>query len=281
MSTYKILSCVDFSEISQHAYLESLKVARKADAELHLIHVHADKSKAASEVEKQFLDFIDSAGSAKDGLIVTHTIVDGEIGDLAELIGEYADNLPANLIVSGYEVKKGMKRFIGPNVTKIISHTHVGVITIRMDQTIENLDSIMFPIALGEYALQKKNHVAHLAEALDLTVHIVPLWIPGKYDNSGKAKLKVFARQVSERMIEHEVATVMNWMEGDNEIELVEEYTKNNEIGLISKVFDDDETPLDILIGTKDEKVLETVTRPVYYVRSKPETIDRYKEQGE
>lgn len=281
MSTYKILSCVDFSDISQHAYLESLKIAKKANADLHLIHVHVNKSLATYEVEAKFKTFIESAGDEREGVLIHHVIVDGELSDLDDIIGDYADNLPANVVVSGYEVKKGMKRFIGPNVTKILGATRVGVITVRQDQTISNLDTILFPIALGEYSLQKTNHVAHLAQALGLTVHIVPLWIPSKFSESGRAKLKVFARQVAERMIEHEVSTVMNWMEGKSEIALVEEYAKNNDIGLISKVFDDDETPLDILIGTKDEKVLETISKPVYYVRSKPETIDRYKEIGD
>lgn len=274
MDRFKFLSCVDFSEVADHAVAEGIKLAEHANAELHLFHVNTGKAADAASIEEKFKTLISKYTT---DIPVTYNIV-SPIGSISETIGNYAEGMNADLLIAGYEVKSGLKRLFEISLSKIIDETKVGVLAFRKDLSLSGTKTILFPIIEDSESRQKTNNVARLASKIGFNVHILTIWIPGTNTEAAKGKLKVYAKQVAERMEQNGVEYTIAHLDGRNPIDIVNAYATLNKTSIISKVFDGTQTPLSKLVGTEEEDVQAQSIRPIFYTRTMNEKVDKYKQ---
>jgi len=146
----KILVPTDFSEQSTESLRRAGVLAEKFDAEVHLMHVvktstyfEIDMVSAPSlgEVDdsahSRGLSQLKAQADAFDFEIVTH--LEECVGDHSRNICEFAQSLPAGLIVIGRHDEKNILKhmFVGATVERVVAHAPCSVLVTMPHDLIE------------------------------------------------------------------------------------------------------------------------------------------------
>lgn len=264
--TKKVAVCTDFTPIAQHAFEESLILARRCSAEVHLLHILDEEKETITTAEAKMVDMVKQAGDGCKGVDIKFH-VSPPSGDIVDRINEEVAKLDPNYFVVGYELKSGMDRFFGPNIMRIVRGTKFPVIAIKKDETLDDLKRIVFPMNLWDYARQKTRATIRVAVDLGMTVDIVGLSV--RHTAADDKKLKIYISQIEDSFREANVEFNTVYLSGDNEVNLVIDYANRNDADLISKVFHHDPSMIDLMMGNQDEELLAKTNMPLFVVKSR------------
>jgi len=144
----KILCPTDFSDPSFRALATADELARRYNAELHVLHVvmpvplvelPPGAGTVAFDVKKYEADMIDVFGKTLDEALSEHVKPDVpvhrhlEIGDPAHEIIKLADQIKPDVIVIATHGRTGLKRFIYGSVAEaVVRRSPCAVLTIPM-----------------------------------------------------------------------------------------------------------------------------------------------------
>lgn len=145
MSTYtRILIPVDFSEHSHAALDQACDLARRFDAELHLLHVLESwpaPATVAAEFRPQYADvFVEQRARAASALEALPAAELGpkpvvrilRTGHAVQEITKYADEAGIDLIVLGTHGRTGIAHWLmGSVAEKVVQHAHCPVLVVR------------------------------------------------------------------------------------------------------------------------------------------------------
>lgn len=266
MEKYKLAVSVDFKETSRHSFSESLYLAKRANLEVVIIHVNTDPTKTEADFKKLIDEMVAENGDAVSGVEVSYRIIPGESGEIVERLARTIDQVDPLYVVVGYEIKHGMGRFLGPNITKIIYETKYPVIALKNLETLKELTTLYFPLTLDQYSRQKTNISIKFVKDMNLKFHLLPL----KINNSKKDNVhqEIITKNFISKLEEHELDYQVEWEEGKEEVDLLLSKTAEDNTGIVSVVFESSPDFLDNFRTTREEKLLKNTEDPLLIVKS-------------
>lgn len=266
MDKYKIAVSVDFKETSRHSFSESLYLAKRADLEVVVIHINCDPTKTEADFQALISEMVESNGDAADGVDISYRIIPGEKGDIVERLGRTIDQVDPLYVVVGYEIKHGMGKYLGPNITKIIYETKYPVIALKNKETLKELTTLYFPLTLDQFSRQKTNISIKFVKDMNLKFQLLPLRINNtKKDNVHQ---EIITKNMIAKLEEHELDYDVSWEEGKEEVDLLLSKTAEDNTGIVSIVFESSPDFLDKFRTTREEKLLAKTEDPLLIVKS-------------
>ncbi|MGB0805327.1 MAG: universal stress protein [Salibacteraceae bacterium] len=263
---YKLAVSVDFKDTSRHSFSESLYLAKRGNLEVVIIHINTDPSKTEADFAKIINDMIADNGDAAEGLDITYRIIPGEKGEIVERLARTIDQIDPLYVVVGYEIKHGMERFLGPNIKKIIYETKYPVIALKNMETLKELTTLFFPLTLDQFSRQKTNISIKFCKDMGLKLHLLPLRINNtKKDNVHQ---EIITKNMVTKLQETETDFIVEWEEGEDEVECVLAKTLEDNTGIVSVVFESSPDFLDNFRTTREERLLQLTEDPLLIVKS-------------
>lgn len=263
-SSIKLAVCTDFSSVAHHAFQEGLRFAKLIGAEVHLIHVLRDAKSGTESAEDKMIEMVKNAGELSKGVDVKFEVTFGD--DITDAINKQVDEVQPDYMIIGYEVKKGMGRFFGPNIMKIVRGCKYPVIALKENESLDDMKKILFPMNLNEYARQKTIPTIQLALDLNATIQLLALEVD--FTDKDRTKLKVYVNQLEDLFKKYNVAYTKDWITGKSDTELVINYANENDSDLIAKVFEHDPSIVELFVGNQDEEVIAKTNMPLFIVKS-------------
>tara|TARA_R110002050_G_scaffold204327_1_gene339533 strand:+ start:20744 stop:21568 length:825 start_codon:yes stop_codon:yes gene_type:complete len=263
---HKIAVSVDFKETSRHSFSESLYLAKRADLEVVIVHVNTDPSKTEADFNILISEMIAENGVEAEGVKISNRIIPGESGEIVERLARTIDQIDPLYVVVGYEIKHGMGRFLGPNITKIIYETKYPVIALKNMETLKELTTLYFPLTLDQYSRQKTNISIKFCKDMGLQFNLLPLRVNNtKKDNVHQ---EIITNNMIKKLEEHELKYTVEWEDGKEEVNLLLEKTAEDNTGIVSVVFESSPDFLDNFRTTREEKLLKQTEDPLLIVKS-------------
>ncbi len=197
-----ILHPTDFSPCAKGAFAHAVRMARRHDAQLHLLNVAPslgeDPIRSAYTVgageDSVFKEMEDRAQEMMLALIE-----EGEAEDLdiqrdhdrgiapGPVINEYAEEHDVDLVVIGTHGRRGMKRFVlGSVAEEVVRQAPCSVMTVRSEEDVVPpppvIDRVLVPVDLSEYTVPLFRAALNVASTysaqLDLLHVVEPLPFP-------------------------------------------------------------------------------------------------------
>ncbi len=261
----KIVVCTDFSSIAQHAFEQSIHLAKLIQADIYLVHIYGEKRDTQITAEKRLQRIAETEQEKLNGIQVHYRA--GENKDsIVESLNNIVAGIKPDYFVVGYELKSGMNRFFGPNIMKIARGTKFPVIAIKEDENLDGINTIVYPLNLWEFARQKTFAAIHLAKDFGAEIKLITLNV--NYTDEGARKLKIHAQNTLKRFEEHGIKATYEELKGENEVNLVVDYANEHDADLITKVFHHNPSFISRLTGDQDEETLAKTNMPLFIVKS-------------
>tara|TARA_Y100000782_G_C10187624_1_gene267727 strand:- start:4949 stop:5803 length:855 start_codon:yes stop_codon:yes gene_type:complete len=262
-----LVVCVDFTDTSKHAYRESLALAQKCNADIRLIHVHTDVNLTRADIKSKFEEMIAENSDVRGDVRVVYDIMPGEKSDIVEKIDDFSYMVDPMYLVVGYEVKKGLDRFIGPSIMKIIQECDYPVVALKKDESLRDMSNIVYPLLLNDHSMQKTSSTIRFAKTVGGTIELVALAVD--HTESDDTQLKVFSNHLKERFEKEGVPYTYDWIEGDSYYNILLEYAHKTNADLLAVVFEQDPSFIEKIWGSKDEDLLSQTDIPLLIVKGK------------
>lgn len=267
MNTQRKLAVpVDFSDTARHAFSESLYLAKRADLEVVIIHINHDRSKTEEDFKVLINEMIEGeAENAKD-VKISWRIIPGEKSVVVDQIARAIDQLDPKYVVVGYELKRGFDRFVGPSLIKIIAATNYPIIAIKLSETMRELTTLLFPLTLDAFSRQKTNASIRFVKYMGLHFKLLPLRI----NNTRKDDVhqEIITKNLVKKLEDQQVNFDVEWVEGDDEVEILLSKTQEDNSGIVAVVFESSPEFLDNFRTTREEKLMQTTQDPLLIVKS-------------
>lgn len=209
----KILVPTDFSQEATHAVNLGVEMARKFDAELHLLYIAEVPVASFNAMGDSSFNPMDNIytvqliGSVKkkmkqltqkeefEGLKISTHI---EVGSPYQGISSHLKKHEFDIIIMGSQGSSGTEELlIGSNTEKIIRNAKCPVITVKEPTELKAFDKIAFATSLREEEHQVVKELKALQEAFGSKIHLVTVNTPQNFtDNrSLRQRMEEFARK--------------------------------------------------------------------------------------
>jgi len=190
-------------------------------------------------------------------------------GKIYKEIVAAANEWDVSLIVVGTHGSSGFEEFwIGSNANKIISATHIPVITIRRKVNVEHeLKRIVLPIDSTPETRQKIIYAALLAGFFDAEVHVLAL-----YTTKSKRvqdRVDKYAKQMMEYLEGEGIKCKLVSQQADNITNSIIDYAKEIDANLITIMTEQEYSASNILLGPYASQMVNNSPIPVLSVHSK------------
>lgn len=274
----RILVAYDFSETSEAALQQAIVLARRSNAEVHLLHVvesfsiTSSISQAFSKSQSEFEAKIGE--QAEEKLRETARRASGasfrpfhpilEKGKTHKVVVSTAEKLNADLIIIGAHGVSGVQEFlVGSNTNKVVMNAGCPVISVHAGSHHSDLRNILLPIDNSPVSRQKARYALELAKLCSSTVHVV-----GAHDMSEQDMIRKFERkvhQVSEYLEEHGVKTTAITEKGNSLSQLALDKQKSVNADLIVIMTEQEGSGL--FLGNAAQHIINHSSVPVMTVR--------------
>ncbi len=271
-----ILVAIDFSKNAEHALEYAVLFANKLKACIHLVWVDNTIS------EESVIDIIEGETriekrSYMDNLIKKFQpqIQCGEIqillrkGKVYQEIAKAAKQINADMIFAGTHGVSGYEQYwIGSNAYRIVTQAPCPVVTIRGGYVFKNsIRNILLPLDSSLETKQKLPFAADLANTFNSTIHLLkvyntPLSVIRK-------RIDKYGEDAEKCLKEKNVKFVIKELEADNVAVSIINYSKQNQVDLISIMTDQDITTANKFLGPYAQQLINNSEVPVLSLRSK------------
>ncbi|MEP7236527.1 MAG: universal stress protein [Ferruginibacter sp.] len=181
-----IIVPIDFSETANNALEVALAMAKRHNAEIHLVHVvqpqlNVDPTGmhgAVPALQDILLEDANKninrhkAAIQQNNHLVVNTLV--ETGSVAICVSKYVLNNQKDLVVMGTHGVSGWNEFfLGSNAMATIKECSCPVLTIPPSFKKRTFDSILYPIRNVEGVVEKYDYVKPIIEKNDAKIHLL------------------------------------------------------------------------------------------------------------
>jgi nucleotide-binding universal stress UspA family protein len=198
-----ILVPLDGSTLAEHALPIAGSIARRAGAELQLVHVHVPEARYIEgkmvfnevldaklrEHQRAYLEEI--AKKIQPDFPVTCVLLDGEVGQIAERLDSHVKTAEVDLVVMATHGRGMLARlWLGSVTDKLVRQLEIPMVLIRPQETKPDLTHepvfrhILIPLdgsALAEQILKYAVTLGKLMQADYTLFHVMEPWIPVSY----------------------------------------------------------------------------------------------------
>jgi len=196
----KIIVPTDFSDCANNASDAAIAIAKKANAEIHFMHIlrtPVDWKRLRPEQEKNFPDILHKIGDAKseltnlkrraigEGLVTETSMVFGNDGIVNHLQDHSHD-----FIVMGSHGTKGFKEVIGSNTQKIVRYTSSPVLVIKNKMPDFEVKNIVFASTF-EGSFKPFEKVIELADIMKAKIHLLNVNMPFHFKETDEIEAKM------------------------------------------------------------------------------------------
>lgn len=172
----------DFTEVAEFALQHAIKVAKKLDNQITLIHV-VKTLKKGEDAHIELNKDIKKLNEKYD--IELHSLV--LEGSLFHVISDYASENNVSMVIMGTHGIKGLQKFTGSYALKVIVGSKIPFIVIQKPPSKkEEFKEIVFPLDYRTEAKQKLQWALFLVKYFDVKINII---VPTLKDKSLNTKL--------------------------------------------------------------------------------------------
>ena len=198
-----ILVPTDFSECAQIATKVAMNLAKKANAEIHFLHLlmtPVDWVNLPLEEEQNFHETKKQIGSAKSklkmlvreaekmGLIAKYFLVFDKGREEIDLHTKYHKH---DFIIMGSNDAKGFKGVLGSNAQRVVRTSTVPVLVIKQKPENFEIKNILFASTFEKKANKPFEKIIELAKVLDAKVHLLNVNTPSNFKETDEAIAKM------------------------------------------------------------------------------------------
>jgi nucleotide-binding universal stress UspA family protein len=272
----KILVPTDFSNQAKNALKLAVEIAKKADAELTLLHVVEIPNQTSFntmgeatnidgmegvfvmkmiEQGKKKLKELKDSDLLEDVNFKTELKAGNTYYNISKIIGEHEPDL----IIMGTSGSSGVDEIlIGSNAEKVVRNAKCPVLTLKEEISLANIDNIAFASSLktddNELAAKIKE-IAHLSYA---KIHLLKVNTPNNFESSSTTY-----KRMDEYMKNNGLEAEKHIHNGINEEEGILEFAKEKNIDLIAMGTHGRKGLMHLLSGSIAEDVVNHSKRPV------------------
>jgi len=206
INTNKILIPIDFSETSLRAIKHGATIAGVFKSEIILLHVQR---------RSDLLDIILPELKVANTWVITGLLEDKlhklaeklregnnlkvttrvSIGNVTTEISEIADEYKVGLIIMGTQGSDSSNDlFLGSNSYRVLTKSHIPIMTIRLDSAHDGYSNILLPIDSSDHSRQKVNSAIKIADKFGARLHVLGLL--GTDEENYGYKLNVILPQI-------------------------------------------------------------------------------------
>ncbi len=266
----KIVVGIDFSECSINALDHGLTLAAKFEADLTMVWVNPDDTKALLSNPKKS-DFVALAKTEFEKLVSTYqsrlpfNTLDYQIldGRIYNKIVEYAEDEEAGIIVLGTHGASGFEEFwIGSNASRVVMSSRVPVLTIREGASFNGgPKKIVMPIDSTLETRQKATFTAILADIFDAEIHVLAVHTSAVYNM--RRIVDDYVKQVVKYFDEENVNYIIENIDAKNIATATIEYGKRIGASLISIMTEQETAAINLFLGPFAQQIINHSPIPV------------------
>lgn len=201
-----LLVPTDFSPLANNACEYALKIAQKAKAEIHFLHIQftpVNWIKLDKEKEKNYPDTLEQIGQAKNKLdqwekraeefgLKVRTFLTFDTG--RDEIIKHVSNYHHDFVVMGSHGASGVQEvFMGSNAQKIIRYAAAPVLVIKEKPPQFPMKSIVFASSFEEDVKEEFEKVVAFADLMESDIHLVYVNTMYNFEETAKSEEKMRA----------------------------------------------------------------------------------------
>lgn len=270
-----ILTAIDFSKGSIHAFRYSLKIASLLRCNLNMIWVDnetgigsgitLEDNKYRNEAITSFNELISNYARDFQGDInykLRRGKVYQEVSNMAKMTG-------ANLIVAGTHGVTGFEQYwIGSNAYRIVSYAPCPVITVRFDYDFDHdVANIVLPVDATPETRQKVPFACGLAKDLGAKIHI--LGLHSTHLKSLQRKTQSNVEYVVKYCTEQQLSYSVTEIQSQDVTKAIVRYAGENQIDLITIMTEQQRSASGLLLGPQAQQLVNFSPVPVLSVQPK------------
>ncbi len=270
-----LIVAMDFSEGAMNAFKFSIKIANAINSNIMMVWV--DKKKIGNsvysnaydprlEVKKRFERLIDEYSDRLTSGKFLYKMRNGKVHIEITNQAKYHD---ATLILAGTHGTSGLDEFwMGSSAQRIVANAECPVITMRNDEDYDlPIRKILLPIDSTRETRQKIPFTTSLAKCLGAEITILSLYT--SQVKSIRDFVNEYSSQAKEYILGQEVKCQIETLEVKNISDSTIEYSKNNDIDLISIMTEQESSPMNLLLGPYAQQLVNHSPIPVLSIRRK------------
>jgi len=200
-----ILVPPDFSDCARAAEDIGLEIAKKANAEIHFLHIintPVDWVNLSLEKESLYPETKAEIGSAKFELY--------ELEKRAEKMGlkakrflvfnkgrveidQHIKHHKHDFVVMGSRGTKGLREIIGSNTQKVVRHSPAPVLVVKKKTNKFKVKNIVFASTFEEDVYLPFHKIIEFADLMDAQIHLLYVNIPSQFKETGETEANMQA----------------------------------------------------------------------------------------
>ncbi|KAA3646026.1 MAG: universal stress protein [Bacteroidetes bacterium] len=276
----KILTPIDFSESSKNTISHVIEIAKRTNAEIHLLHVMSVSSQVFPNLEiseisgslkeriSAELNKIADEMRADSGLNVSAEIIEGSI---SSSITGVAAKKKCDIIVMGTHGVSGVQEFfMGSNAYRVVTASTCPVLTVNRTSKNNDYNTIAMPIDGTRHTRDKVAEVTTFAKLFNAKVMIVGVISGNHRDEEKIFEMKI--KQVEEHFDIKGVEYESKIIHGDDISEMTLSFAQTVGADLIA-VMTEQEARTGLFVGTNAQRIVNHSRIPVLSV-TPLETLD-------
>ncbi|MBI9054746.1 MAG: universal stress protein [Bacteroidales bacterium] len=202
----------DFTEVADAALQHAVKIAKKLNNHIKLIHVVKSLKKGEEALEELNKD-IEKLNS-KYNVTLEPLVLEGS---LFHVISDYASENNVSMVVMGTHGIKGMQKFTGSYALKVIVGSKIPFIVVQEPPAKkDSFKDIVFPLDYRSEAKQKLQWALFLVKYFDVKINII---IPTIKDKSLNNKLMANVHFAEKILDKYDCDYELHKIEGSNSAE--------------------------------------------------------------
>lgn len=279
---YKILVPIDFSVISIHALEYAALIARKANAEILLLHVFESYTQNTMlEMVVDFTEIVEKGIEDKmheikrkneklKGVNIITRVVTGKIHSEIERIAKEED---IRLIVMGTHGVTGItnigRYIVGSNAYRTIQNAPCPIITLREDPMKKAFKDIVLPIDSTKESSVKVDIAVNWAKFFGSTIHVLAVTAFFEEFIVDVKEVDKKVHEVGKRLTEEGIRYTAHIMRNQSPSESVIEYARKVDADLIMVVTGQESQLAELLFGSSARNIVTESTIPVLSINTR------------
>ena len=259
----------DFTEVAEYALQHAIKVAKRLNNQIKLIHVVKTLKKgeeALAELNKDIEKYSEKYKFELNPLVLE--------GSLFHVISDYASENNVSMVVMGTHGIKGMQKFTGSYALKVIVGSKIPFIVVQDPPSKKDIfKDIVFPLDYRSEAKQKLQWALFLVKYFEVKINII---VPTIKDKALNAKLMGNVHFAEKILDKYDCDYELHRIEGSNSAEESIAFAKKVDADMILIMTTKGIGLTDYVLGAQEQYIIANTARiPVMVVNPRTD-LSRY-----
>jgi nucleotide-binding universal stress UspA family protein len=239
----------DFTSEAENALKHAIRISRLIEKDIVLLHIV--KKKKEMEDSRKKLEATAEEKTKKYQLKITASVKPGKI---FTAIGEFANEVDAELVIMGTHGVKGMQKITGSWALKVIVHSSVPFIVVKEAPSNNGYKRIVLPVDYRTETKEKMNYVKYLFSLYESQFFVLkPNFTDVGFIQKTKANIAFCKHFLEKRGIQFEV----HMAEGKKSFaEESLSFAKKNDADMILIVATKNLTVTDYMMGAHEQYII-------------------------